>query len=355
MVIQRRIVPARLGVPENQQSLHPQTNVTPSTLPTSNWVGGDSVQAAVRRSMFQNRDDEKHAWRTAADAVAPSLGAVQQMLSPWLNGRRVRDVQLLTGGLTNRNCRVRIDDAPGSVVLRLYDRDATACAKEVAVLELLRRTLPVPDVLYAEAATRDGGPPFAVLQFVEGLALRDLKLTRDLAAISQAAYDAGRLLARLQTHSFPRAGLLTPALTVDSSLIAGPITTTGLIALLAQSPAFGRRVEARILDRLLRVAEEWDKSPAAPVVGPTLVHGDFNSRNVLVSEREGKWGVAAILDWEFALRRSRLLRHRTLPSLRAFGTTPVRAILLARLSGRWNGSSRRLADGRTHGRSASAV
>lgn len=250
--------------------------------------------------MSQNRDDEKHAWRTAADLVAPSLGAVQQMLSPWLNGRRVRDVQLLTGGFTNRNCRVRIDDAPGSVVLRLYDRDAAACAKEVAVLELLRRTLPVPDVLYAEAATRDGGPSFAVLQFVDGISLRDLKLTRDLAAIGQAAYDAGRLLARLQTHSFPRTGLLTAALTVDSSFIAGPITTTGLIALFAKSPAFGRRVEARILDRLLRVAQEWDKSSAAPDVGTALVHGDFNSRNVLVSEREGKWGVTAILDWEFA-------------------------------------------------------
>jgi hypothetical protein len=38
MVIKRRIVPARLGVPENQQSLHPQNSVTPSTLSTSTWV-----------------------------------------------------------------------------------------------------------------------------------------------------------------------------------------------------------------------------------------------------------------------------------------------------------------------------
>jgi hypothetical protein len=91
--------------------------------------------------MSQNRGDEKHAWRTAADVVVPSLEEVRQMLSPWLNGRRVRDVQLLTGGLMNRNGRVPIDDAPGSVVLRLYDRDGTACAKEVAVLGLLRRTL----------------------------------------------------------------------------------------------------------------------------------------------------------------------------------------------------------------------
>src|SRR5881396_1089695 len=111
--------------------------------------------------MFQNRGDEKSGWRTATDVPAPSLDAVQRMLSPWLNGRRVRDVQLLRGGLMNRNCRVRIVDAPGSVVLRFYDRDGKACAKEVAVLELLRRTQPVPDVLYAEPAPRDGGP-FAV-------------------------------------------------------------------------------------------------------------------------------------------------------------------------------------------------
>src|SRR5262245_3861550 len=35
MVIERRVVPARLGVPENQQSLHPQNSLTPSTLSTS--------------------------------------------------------------------------------------------------------------------------------------------------------------------------------------------------------------------------------------------------------------------------------------------------------------------------------
>jgi aminoglycoside phosphotransferase (APT) family kinase protein len=35
-------------------------------------------------------------------------------------------------------------------------------------------------------------------------------------------------------------------------------------------------------------------------VEPTLVHGDFNSRNILVKRRGQAWSVAAILDWEFA-------------------------------------------------------
>jgi aminoglycoside phosphotransferase (APT) family kinase protein len=265
--------------------------------------------------MTQTRGDEKSGWWKTTNVPAPSVEAVQLMLSSWLDGRCVREIQLLPGGLMNRNCRVRMDPAPcglgepgepgepretHSVVLRLYDRDGEACAREVAVLERLRRTVPVPEVLYAEPAARDGSPPFAVLQFVEGLSLRELKKTPDLAAIGEAAYDAGRLLARLQSHRFPSPGLLTPALTVDASFLPGPITTTRLIELFAKSRAFQRRVDPAFLDRLLRVGREWDERPAAPDVPTTLVHGDFNSRNLLVRQQNGKWSVAAILDWEFA-------------------------------------------------------
>jgi len=33
----------------------------------------------------------------------------------------------------------------------------------------------------------------------------------------------------------------------------------------------------------------------------SLVHGDFGKRNVLVRQAKGRWGVAAVLDWEFAV------------------------------------------------------
>jgi aminoglycoside phosphotransferase (APT) family kinase protein len=35
-----------------------------------------------------------------------------------------------------------------------------------------------------------------------------------------------------------------------------------------------------------------------------LVHGDFNNRNVLVHCVQGRWRVAAVIDWEFALAGS---------------------------------------------------
>jgi len=37
-----------------------------------------------------------------------------------------------------------------------------------------------------------------------------------------------------------------------------------------------------------------------------LVHGDFNKRNLLVHRSGGRWRVAAVLDWEFAVSGSQL-------------------------------------------------
>jgi fructokinase len=37
------------------------------------------------------------------------------------------------------------------------------------------------------------------------------------------------------------------------------------------------------------------------------VHGDFGNRNILVREENGKWVVAAVVDWEFAFSGPPLL------------------------------------------------
>jgi len=130
--------------------------------------------------------------------------------------------------------------------------------------------------------------------------MRDLKRRGGRPEIGEAAYDAGRHLAALSTHRFARSGPLTPALTVESSFIDGPLTTAGLIEHFAGSSVFRQRVEAALVERLIDVARRWDEREGA-VDGPsTLVHGDFNSRNILVRREGAEWVVAAILDWEFA-------------------------------------------------------
>ncbi len=253
--------------------------------------------------MRRSRNDEKEGWRAPHDIAPPGVAEVERLLAPWLGGRHVLSIDALAGGLVNRNCRLEIESAPAPVVLRIYDRDPAACAKELAILSLVRERVPVPAVLYADPEPERAAPPFALLEFIPGISLKTLLRAGNPAATAEAAYDAGLLLSRLTAYRFPSTGLLTPDLAVDSSDFAGAMTTADLVEHFARSPTFQRRIAAPLLQRLLDAA----RSAAAPSDSAAqLVHGDFNSRNVLVHDVGGRWSVAAILDWEYAFAASPL-------------------------------------------------
>jgi aminoglycoside phosphotransferase (APT) family kinase protein len=242
--------------------------------------------------------EEKSGWKTAAPPPPLSAATVEALLAGWRGSRRVADVRPLEGGLRNRNYRVQFTDSRNAFVLRFFDRDPTACAKEAAVLALVHGEVPVPDVLHIEANGRDEFPPFLVATFIEGVSLRELKRRGDSRAIGEAAYDVGRVLARIGRRKFDRSGLLTPTLAIDSGVFEG-MTASGLVEYFAQSPVFQQRVDAPLRERLkewTRASEELFSEPP----GATLVHGDYNAANILVRETNRGWIVAAILDWEFA-------------------------------------------------------
>jgi aminoglycoside phosphotransferase (APT) family kinase protein len=253
--------------------------------------------------MGLSRHKEKHGWRRPNDIAPPDVADVERLLSPWLVGRRVTSVDVLPGGLMNRNCRVEIESAAAPGVLRIYDHDAAACAKELAIFNLVCEAVPVPTVLYANPEPEGETPPFALLEFIPGISLKALSLTGDTAATSDAAYEAGLLLARLAAYRFPATGPLTPKLTVDTSAFESPITTAGLVQQFATSATFQRRINASLRDRLIDVTRSGTESRGTE---GTLVHGDFNARNVLVREVRGRWSVSAILDWEYAVSAASL-------------------------------------------------
>jgi aminoglycoside phosphotransferase (APT) family kinase protein len=68
-----------------------------------------------------------------------------------------------------------------------------------------------------------------------------------------------------------------------------------------ESPSLRERVPSTVRKGISAFA--WSMSPQLAELGPQtqLVHGDFGKRNVMVRRTEGRWKVAAILDWEFAL------------------------------------------------------
>lgn len=234
---------------------------------------------------------------------ALSVDDVERLLAPWLKGRRVLDVELLHGGLLNRNFCLRLAAAPETCVLRLYDRFPEACGREIAALHLMRGSVPVPEVLYVEA---DGALPFAVLSYVGGMSLAALRDLGDTDAISESAYDAGRILARLAAYRFAKPGRLTATLDVETSFMrAGtPLTNAGLIDQLLESPVAQQRLDRNVRERVRWFAYANEPRVAEVAAQPSLVHGDFNARNIFVHRTSGGWCVSAVLDWEFALAAS---------------------------------------------------
>jgi len=74
---------------------------------------------------------------------------IRRLLAKVLPTRSVKNLQVLSGGLINTNIRVDFEANYEPVVIRLYRNGAEVCRKELALHDLLSRTIRVPRVLHA--------------------------------------------------------------------------------------------------------------------------------------------------------------------------------------------------------------
>jgi len=243
--------------------------------------------------------EEKATWRRGSPRTAVTPEQLEALLA--LAGIRATPLrcELLDGGLVNTNYRL---DLPGreSLVLRFYDRDPAACAREAALLRLVQRTVPVPEVVHAERSGIEAFPPFLLSTFVDGVSLRSLKSTLSDDELGPPARAVGEVLAHIAAFRFPKPGSLGPALEVGPWFAERPDVIPKLIDGLM--PRLNRTLAHRIqtfigsYSGLLSAFDDEAK----------LVHADYGSANVLLRRKGDRWRVAAVLDWEFAFSGCRL-------------------------------------------------
>ena len=226
--------------------------------------------------------------------------------------QRVARYEVLGGGLINTNLKIHCADDSTPVVLRIYRDGPGACAKEIAVHNLICRDVPVAEIIRAEPDGVDGSPSFAVLEYVEGLTFQQLKRTNNLEAISQASASAGETLAQIGQFQFSAPGELlvkqpSVELIVGRKFIEGADPIPRILDRFLASPVFQKRADADLLKRLHNFV--WSYAFLLPQVETecSLVHNDYGNRNILVREDKGRWRVGAILDWELAISGSPLL------------------------------------------------
>jgi fructokinase len=235
---------------------------------------------------------------------SPSLEAVTRLLGSIFGARRVDKVQALPEGLCNFNYRVDLGRGAEVVVLRIYGRDPQACRKEADLLRLLGDLVPVPEVLHVSASGDCGVGPFIVMRYVEGITFRQLRRTRDAEAIAQAAHSIGETLAALGRNTFARRGMLGAGPSVTGDYLNATNAIPEFIDSCLASPTLCSRLDDNVRERVHELSWGRARELARLQDEACLVHGDFNNRNIIVRREQGRWQVAAVVDWEFAVSGS---------------------------------------------------
>lgn len=225
--------------------------------------------------------------------------------------RRVTSVKPLAGGLINTNLKIDFSSGAPAVVFRIYRDGAAVCSKEVGLLKLVGGAVPVPRILHARPEGIGPLGAFAVLDYVEGITFQQLTRTGNVAAINQAADSVGATLASIGRFRFPKPGRLqtneSGDLEVGDAYTHTPDPISEILEQFLAHSILITRLNARVIDDLRNFARRW--APFMPNIQDErqLVHSDFGNRNILVREEQGRWAVAAVLDWEFAFSGSPLL------------------------------------------------
>ncbi len=244
-----------------------------------------------------------HAARWIRSEPRRSLPApdLDRLLHHALGNCTVIEVQPLTAGFRNANFKVRLDSRACWIVVRIYEHDPSLCQKEIDLMRVAGVTVPVPQVIFAEPAGLDGLPPFLLTRYVEGISFHDLKRSGDHEAIAQAAFSVGETLAAIGRITFPKSGWLAPGPTVTAPLLDGADPAPRFVDLCLASRNLQRRMPAELRHRVSALL--WARAAQLAELDSqtSLVHGDFGKRNLLVQCDGGRWSVAAVLDWEFAI------------------------------------------------------
>jgi aminoglycoside phosphotransferase (APT) family kinase protein len=212
----------------------------------------------------------------------------RRILACALPNHRVHSLETLEGGATNSNILVRFEVGDELFVLRQYLRGTEVCLKEVRLLQALQDLIPVPRLVKSDVTGNEVGIPYLIYRFLPGLTFRQVRANGSPRNMANAAHAIGRCLGVLQNRdiSIFDACRLDRRFQFTEHQLAHPILR--------------ERIGAADLLLLQQLFAKWSQVSHSFANEHSLVHGDFNHRNILLNHEGDRWEVAGILDWELA-------------------------------------------------------
>lgn len=245
-------------------------------------------------------------WERTEAVLTLDKPTIQAMVASVLPAYTVVACERVSGGLANTTyrltCRVHAatstETGTQTLALRVYQRDAAACARELALSQRVGHVVPMPEILAAEPSGQPFGWPYSLSRWVAGRELRAVLPGCSLDEKRQVAAALGETLAAISQFTFPAAGFLASDLTVVDTLAVQP---DGLLAYLRQqlfecggARSLGERRAAELEALVTRNAARLQRGEAA------LLHGDYKPSNLRMRRSAEGWHVAGVMDWEFA-------------------------------------------------------
>jgi len=215
----------------------------------------------------------KQNWEKTNQRFSLPQEKLMAMVAQAYPGSQLLQYEIIEGGCANLNIKVWLENETQPLILRVYLRDKAAAFREQKLAILLHKTIPIPQVYFIGD---EGEYRFAIMEYREGITLRELLLGNKPYDMGSIMYEVGQVLAKLQANQFIRSGMFDENLKVAEFIIPADYMTFATLCL------------------------------THPRVVETLGDADFDPANILVVNRQGKWQISAILDWEFAFSSSSL-------------------------------------------------
>jgi aminoglycoside phosphotransferase (APT) family kinase protein len=242
-----------------------------------------------------------------------TLSTLEPAVLAWMNRvlrpEEVISAERLAGGYTNENLAITTNS--GCYVLRRYRRSAESagriCAIEVALAQRLGGTaVPIAELIAADPTGTAVGEPLLLARYVHGETLTSAIAKASEAAGAQIGRAAGTTLAAIGTVTFSQGGCFAgPDLVPSRKGMPGHLDE--FVESCLQCGHAATVMSPDELAGLRALAVRLTPAAATTASARQLVHADFNGKNLLAVDRDGRWSISAVLDWEFAFSGSPLV------------------------------------------------
>ncbi|PJN54445.1 hypothetical protein PAEVO_11660 [Paenibacillus sp. GM2FR] len=247
----------------------------------------------------------KEGWERSVPPMQLDITQIQDMMAPVFPGKKVAAAERIGTGLSNTNYKIRLEDSAEPYVLRLFRKGREIADKELAIIRKVRQTVPVADYLYADMTCSEFDKPWAVMEWKEGVLLRDVMQGGSEQDLIAAAASAGRILANIHKHTFTESGFINGDMKVqDPMRMDGERFLVFMEQSLFQDPC-GQWLGEELAQSVWSFSRTYSHLLSEIEDTPVLVHSDYNGLNILMRNGAAGCEVSAVLDWEEAFSWNR--------------------------------------------------